>query len=141
VRLPRRLRRDAPRGQALVETAVALLFVLLPLLLTIDVGRVIVAHIELLQATEEGSIYAAYELGGFPTKAAADGAVATRITTSSNRPAVAGATVTVACGARIRVESTYPMPMITPLGHALFGENRNIEVVVIATNFHKDVCP
>lgn len=134
------------RGQALVETAIALPLILLLSLAAFDLGRGIVAHIALTEATQEGSLYATHEYGSFASASAAEAAVATRITTSSTSDSVSGATVETACSASpapgtIQVRSTYELPVISPPAQAIFGPTLAVSVEVTATNFHEDGCP
>lgn len=131
------LRGRSPRGQALVETAIALPIILLLSLATYDVGRALFAHIALTQATQEGALYAAYQ--PFP---ASD--VIARVKTSSGAEWVTGATVTASCTSspapgQIVVHSTYELPVISPPAWALFGSTVTLGVEITATNF-KGAC-
>ena len=137
---------DGGRGQALVETAIALPIILLLSLAAFDVGRGIVAHIALTEATQEGSLYAAHQYGSFASDSAAETAVATRVTTSSTSDSVVGATVETSCSASpapgtVEVRSTFELPVISPPAQAIFGPTLALSVEVTATNFHEDGCP
>lgn len=64
VRCPRLLSmgwwfRPRPRGQAVVEFAIILPFLLLLLVIAIDFGRVFASYVELMNGTREGAAYAA----------------------------------------------------------------------------------
>jgi Flp pilus assembly protein TadG len=133
------------RGQALVETAIALPIILLLSLAAFDLGRGIVAHIALHEATQEGSLYAAYEYGSFDTAVEAETAIADLVTDSSpTSESVAGATVEVDCDTPtpglITVTSTYELPIISPPAQAIFGATFTLTVEVSATNFN-GACP
>lgn len=146
IRIMTRHLRGAHRGQALIETAIALPIILILSLATFDLGRALVAHLALHQATQEGSLYAAYEYGGFATEALADAAVGTRVTTSSSGESVVGATVTTSCTVApapgtVVVRSAYELPITSPIAIALFGATLTLIVEVSATNFHEDGCP
>lgn len=122
------------RGQALVETAIALPIILLLSLATYDVGRALFAHIALTQATQEGALYAAYQ--PFP---ASD--VIARVNTSSGADWVTGATVTATCTTspapgEVVVRSTYELPVISPPAWALFGSTVTLAVEITGTNFN-----
>lgn len=137
---------EGRRGQALVETALALPIILLLSLAAFDLGRGIVAHISLTEASQEGSLYAAYRYGSFATAGAAETAVADLVTDSSpTSEAVAGATVDVVCTSAtpetVRVRSTYELPVISPPAQAIFGPTVALSVEVTANHFHEDGCP
>lgn len=123
------------RGQALIETAVALPIILVLSLATFDLGRGIVAHIALTEATQDGAFYAGYN----PFPAAA---IISRVTTSSSAEAVAGATVTVpTCttspgAGQVVVRSTYELPVTSPPAQAIFGSTFTLTVQITATNFN-----
>lgn len=141
-----RRRGRASRGQALVETAIALPLILLLSLATFDLGRGIVSHIALTEAVQEGSLFAAHEYGGYATTALADAAVTTRIVTSSNSDPVTSASVTLNCAAgaepgTIALRASYELPLISPPARFLFGSTLTLGVDVTATNFHEDGCP
>jgi Flp pilus assembly protein TadG len=138
---------ESRRGQALVETAIALPIILLLSLAAFDLGRGIVAHIALHEATQEGSLYAAYEYGGFPSKPVADSAVANLVNDSSpTSESVADAEVTVPtcttspAPGTITVRSTYELPVISPPAQAIFGPTLALSVEISATNFN-GACP
>jgi Flp pilus assembly protein TadG len=132
--LRRHLARDS-RGQALIETAIALPIVLVLSLSAFDLGRGIVAHIALTEATQDGAFYAAYN----PFPAAT---IITRVNTSSNAEAVTGAAVTVpTCTTspgtgQVIVRSTYELPVTSPPAQAIFGPTFTLTVEITATNFN-----
>jgi Flp pilus assembly protein TadG len=140
----RRYGRKAARGQALIETAVALPIILMLSLAAFDLGRGIVAHIALTEATQDGAFFAAYELGD---AAVGESQVEDRVTTSSNAPAVADAIVDVTSGdapdcatppGSIVVTSTYDLPVTSPPAIAIFGSTFTLTVQISATNFNED---
>ncbi|MDD5367942.1 MAG: TadE/TadG family type IV pilus assembly protein [Anaerolineaceae bacterium] len=53
--------RNGERGQSLVELAISLVFLLLLLSGTIDLGRAFFTYITLRDAAQEGAIYASYQ--------------------------------------------------------------------------------
>ena len=132
---------SSDRGQAAVETALVLSIIMLLALATLDLGRGIVAHIALTEATQEGAMYAGYELhnpAASPDVTVAD--VEDRVTESSSADVVADAIVTVpACAVApgyITVRSTYDLAVLTPLASFIFGPSIPLSVEVKATNFH-----
>jgi Flp pilus assembly protein TadG len=119
------------RGQALVETAIALPILLMLGLVTFDVGRAIYAHIALTEATQEGAFYGAFEPGGN---------IVQRVKTSSDHVWVTGATVSVTCTTspapgEVAVTSSYGLPVISPPGQLIFGGTFTLSMTVTATNF------
>jgi Flp pilus assembly protein TadG len=141
IRLLRARFASASRGQALVETALILSLILLLALATFDLGRGIASHIALTEATQEGAIYAGYELhnpDAVPDVDAAD--VEYRIQSSSVGEAVTNAVVTVPdCDPSpgyVVVRSTYDLPVISPPARLIFGPTFSLAVEVRATNLH-----
>jgi Flp pilus assembly protein TadG len=136
---------SASRGQAAVETALVLMIIMLLALGTFDLGRGIAAHLALTEATQEGAMYAGYELcnpAASPDVLNDD--VEYRITSSSTVEAVENAVVAVpsvpAYPGYITVRSTYNLPVITPLASFIFGPTFALGVEVKATNFHDGAC-
>lgn len=133
------------RGQAAVETALVLMIILLLALGTFDLGRGIAAHQALTEATQEGAMYAGYELcnpASSPDVLETD--IVYRITSSSSVEAVENAVVDVptvpAYPGYITVRSTYNLPVITPLASFIFGPTFTLGVELKATNFHDGAC-
>jgi Flp pilus assembly protein TadG len=142
----RRHLRAHRRGQALIETGIALPILLLLSLAAFDVGRALVAHIALTEGTQEGSLFAAHEYNSHASDAAAEAAVTTRVTTSSSHEAVTGATVETTCSntpapGTVEVRSSYELPVISPPALALFGSAISLSAEVRANNFNEDPCP
>jgi Flp pilus assembly protein TadG len=138
--------RSARRGQALVETAIALPLLLLMSLAAFDVGRALLAHIALTEGTQEGSLYAAHEYNSFPSDTAAEAAVRTRVRTSSNSEPVTLAIVDTMCSntptpGTVDVRTAYELPVISPPALAMFGPTITLSVEVTAANFNEDACP
>lgn len=135
IRLIRRRLSGATRGQALIETGIALPIILILSIAAFDLGRGIVAHIALTEATQDGAFYAAYN----PFPAAT---IISRVKTSSSTDAVTGATVTVpTCttspgAGQVVVRSTYNLPVISPPAQAIFGSTFTLTVEITATNFN-----
>lgn len=135
---------SAPRGQAAVETVLVLSIIMILALGVLDLGRGIAAHIALTEATQEGALYAGYEL--HDPDASPDVTLAiiqARVQSSSpNVDAVATAVVTSPrCDPYVVIRSTYAMPVISPPANLLFGSTIQIAVEVEATNFHVEDCP
>jgi Flp pilus assembly protein TadG len=134
-----------PRGQALVETAIALPIILVLSLAAFDLGRGIVAHIALTEATQDGAFWAAYEYGDLPAGTAVN-TVEGRVTSTSNADVVTGADVTVPlcttspAPGRIVVRSTSDIGVTSPPAQAIFGPAFTLTVEVSATNFN-GACP
>jgi Flp pilus assembly protein TadG len=137
----RRLTRPRSRGQALVEAAMVLPILLLLVMGVIDVGRIIFAHLALQEATQEGAIYAAY-------KPNPRSDIQMRVRTSSGAISdpnaaewVANATVQVCHldltpADRIRVTSTYPLDLVTPIVPDILGTSTvTLRAEITATNF------
>jgi hypothetical protein len=136
---------SGPRGQALIETAVALPIVLILSLAAFDLGRGVVAHIALTEATQDGAFWAAYEYGDLPAGTAVS-TVEGRVTSTSNADVVTGADVTVpSCTTspvpgQVVVRSTSEIPVTSPPAQAIFGATFTLTVEVSATNFN-GACP
>ena len=124
------------RGQALVEAALVVPLLLLLFMGTVEIGRALFAYVSLEEAVQEGASYAAR----VPSDTAG---IRARVLTSSDHPEVAGATVADAvCDdvlQTISVSAAYPLPLITPVGRALFGGSIALRATVVATNLeHPD---
>lgn len=134
-RLLKRWRDRSSRGQALVETGLVLSLILLLSMATFDLGRGIMNHIALHEATQEGALYAGYRYGEAGVGLAQ---VQTRVRESSSNEAVMNAVVTMPAptctSSRVVVRSTYPMPIITPIASAIFGGTINLRVELDAVN-------
>lgn len=136
---------SSSRGQAAVETVLVLTIILLLALVTFDLGRGIAAHIALTEATQEGAMFAGYELcnpAASPDVLNTD--IAYRVTSSSSVEAVADATVTLPTASPapgyVTVRSTYELPVISPMASFIFGSTFTLGVEVKATNFHDGAC-
>lgn len=141
IRQLKALANPTSRGQAAVETVMILPIIMLLALTTFDLGRGIIAHIALQEATHEGAVFAGYELTN-PNSTVDDDDIIYRVKSSSSVEAVANAVVlppTCTTG-QIVVNSTYQLPMVSPIGSFIFGPTLAIGVQVTATNFH-GVCP
>lgn len=140
IRQYKAIAKSTGRGQAAVETAIILPIIMLLALGTFDLGRGIIAHIALQEATHEGAVFAGYELAN-PNSTVDEDDVIYRVKSSSSADAVTLAVVTAPCATdKIVVTSTYQLPLITPIGSFIFGPSLAIGVQVTATNFH-GVCP
>ena len=119
------------RGQALVEAALVIPLLLLVLMGVVDVGRVLFAYVALEEAVHEGASYAAR----VPSD---NSGITNRVTSSSNQAEVTGATVSNAvcddAEGTITVTASYPLPLTTPVGRALFGGTFTLRTSVVATN-------
>lgn len=137
----RREGRSTSAGQAIAELVLVLPILILLLLGTVDVGRVIFAYIALEEAVQEGASYAA---AMSPTDAATRYSnVRWRVVSSADHPEVVGATVANPSGVQcdpstglITVRASYGLPLITPIGSALFGGTYTLTATVISTNIH-----
>lgn len=127
-------RRRTRRGQALVETAMVLPFMILLVMGVIDIGRLLFAHVALQEATQEGALYGAFH----PTNSSA---IRNRVRNSSNAQWVTGATVEVCqivspSPGRVKVTSTYAMQLLTPVIPNILGTGTvTIRSVITSTNF------
>jgi Flp pilus assembly protein TadG len=128
------LTRRTRRGQALVETAMVLPFMILLVMGVIDVGRLLFAHVALQEATQEGALYGAFH----PTNSTA---IKSRVKASSGAQWVTGATVEVCqivspAPGRVRVTSTYPLQLLTPVIPDVLGTGTvTLRSVITSTNF------
>jgi Flp pilus assembly protein TadG len=140
----RRLLKDrlesSSRGQALVETGLIISLILFMALATFDLGRGIAAHIALREATQEGALYAGYLLYD-PDEGLTIDDVEARVRESSTVEAVMEADVArtgceVAPG-YLTIESTYDLPVISPLGQLVFGSTFELSVEIDAINLNE----
>jgi Flp pilus assembly protein TadG len=111
------------RGAAAVELSVVAIFLLILTFGVIDVGRALFTRIAVLEAAQEGAVYAAFEdeSGGVPLSGAD---IEQRVIAAVDDPTLTTDDVDVACrvdtsGSRdsyeIEVTVTYTIDMITPL--------------------------
>ena len=133
-------RRPHQGGQSLVELALVVPILVLLVMGTVEIGRALFAYVILEEAAQEGATYASRE----PADMAG---IRARVMTSSNHPEVTGATVPNAVcdnvAGTISVTATYPLPLVTPVGRALFGGGLPHSATFVATNLeHPDeTCP
>lgn len=129
----------AASGQALVELALVLPILVTLLLGTVDVGRIIFAYIALEEAVQEGASYAGAIAPTTPTDRR--DRVAWRVQNSSDHPEVQNAVVEdVTCHSSgssaglVTVRASYGLPLITPVGEAIFGGTFTLRTTVTSTN-------
>jgi hypothetical protein len=131
------------RGQALVETGLVLSLILFMALATFDLGRGIAAHIAMREATQEGALYAGYLLySNDPLYEAIDvDDVEQRVRESSTVEAVANADVArTDCDEApgyLTIESSYDLPVVSPLGQLVFGSTFELSVEIDAINLNE----
>ena len=130
-------RRRGERGQGLLELALVTPLLLLLCMSIVDLGRLLFVYVAIEEAAQEGALYGANVPG-------VEMDIIDRVKSSSLAPEVADADVDVACpgpvAGTIRVEVTYPVPLITPFVGQLFGGTWTVGTDVIA-NIVSGSCP
>ena len=129
---------DRSRGAVLVEFALLTPLLLLLVLGTIDFGRVLMTKIAVVEAVEEGGIYAAYN----PTDYAG---IQERVVASLDSPTIAISQVAVTCptgtgGTDIKVTVTHDMNLIPPFISNIFGPTVTLTAEVTAEKLGTDDC-
>ncbi len=110
------------RGAALVETAFLLPFLIILVLGMVDLGRAIVAHVEIRDAAQEGAMFASFDPDDHTDTRA-------RVVGATDSPAIVPGNVAVTCnlGAGpggedfVTVTVTHDVTLITPIVGQWFG--------------------
>ncbi len=127
--------RLSEKGAAAVEMAFVLPLLLLLVLGITDFSRALLTNITIVEAAQEGALFASY----FPA-----GDVQQRVVDSVDDIAIAPGDVTsavdlVACTATVTVDHDYPM--ITPVGKIFLGDTVTLSHAVTSTIFAAGCVP
>lgn len=135
----RDLRPGSARGIAEVEFVMVLPLLLFLVFGVTDVGRGLIASIELQQAVQEGALFASFD----PSDPAA---IEDRVRSSASGmvdlsdPAVV---VSVECpdgDEKVAVRATYTLPLVTPLVAQVLGDPLALEARSVGSNFTDLAC-
>ncbi len=129
---------DRSRGAVLVEFALLTPLLLILVLGTIDFGRVLMTKIAVVEAVEEGAIYAAYNSTDYS-------GIQERVVASLDSPTIVTSQVVVTCptgttGTDIKVTVTHDMNLITPFISNFFGPTVTLTAEVTADKLGTDDC-
>lgn len=124
-------RRDDQRGVALVEMALVVPLLLLLLLGITDFARALLTNITVVEAAQEGALYASY----YPNVSAD---IQQRVIDSVDDIVITPGDVTAivdftACTATVTVDHEYPL--ITPVGKTFMGDTVTLSHTVTSTIF------
>ena len=127
--------RSSERGAAAVEMSFVLPLLLLLVLGITDFSRALLTNITVVEAAQEGALFASY----FPS-----GDVQQRVVDSVDDIAIATGDVTsavdlAACTATVTVDHDYPM--ITPVGKIFLGDTVTLSHAVTSTIFAAGCVP
>lgn len=124
-----RTRRAGERGAAIVEFAIILPVLLILVMGIIDYGRITSTRITLVEAVQEGSIYASTH----PDETAA---IRQRVVDSVDNPVIDPATIAIECPGsdQLRIRLTHPMDFITPLFGASIDATAEVTTDIFTTS-------
>ncbi len=127
--------RLSERGAAAVEMAFVLPLLLLLVLGITDFSRALLTNITVVQAAQEGALFASYFPGGDVQQRVVDSVDDIAITPGD----VTSAVDLVACTATVTVDHDYPM--ITPVGKIFLGDTVTLSHAVTSTIFAAGCVP
>lgn len=122
------------RGAALVETAMVLTFLLIVVLGVVDFGRALAMHIAVRDASQEGSLVAAF------APAESTRIVDQTLDAGASVP-IEVADIAIICGfspATVTVEVTHELDLVTPIIGPMFGGSISLVGSETATVFSSD---
>lgn len=123
------------RGAAVVELAFVLPLLLLLVLGITDFSRALLTNITVVEAAQEGALYASYFPGGDVPQRVVDSVDDIALTPGD----VTTAIDLTACAATVTVDHDYPM--ITPVGKLFLGDTITLSHAVTSTIFAAGCVP